>query len=296
MNLVAIVLAYNEEKHIVRCINSIKKITNNIVVVDCFSTDETVTLAKNNGAVVLQNEWVNHSVQFNWALKKINQKYDWIIRVDADEYLTCDLCTEINTKLPNISKSVSGIYLRRNIIFQNSLLRYGGVSNLPVLRLFRNGEGICEDRWMDEHINIKGRKIYFSNDLIDHNLNSLEWWTDKHNQYSNKEALEILDLKYDILLRNRQNRKHNSRPKSWIKERVFIKLPHGYRSLLYFIYRYIILFGFLDGRSGFAFHFLQGFWYRYLVDAKVDEVNRYLDQHKNFSANQAVKKFLNIEL
>ena len=83
--------------------------------------------------------------------------------------------------------------------------------------------------------------------------------------------------------------------KRWLKERVYTRLPGGLRAFVYFLYRYVIRLGFLDGQAGTAFHFLQGFWYRYLVDAKVAEVRRYM-RTTGADIREAVDKVLGIRL
>jgi hypothetical protein len=150
---------------------------------------------------------------------------------------------------------------------------------VQTLRIFRNGRGRCEIRWMDEHIKVDGETVSFDGDIIDENLNSLAWWTAKHNSYSNREVVDLLNLEFSFMphdsianLRDGQR----TEAKRWVKERIYARLPGGMRALAYFLYRYFLRFGFMDGRSGTVFHVLQGFWYRYLVDAKLIEVRRYM--------------------
>jgi hypothetical protein len=168
-------------------------------------------------------------------------------------------------------------------IFQGRLIRFGGFFHIRILRLFRYGRGRCEDRWMDEHIKVTGRTTNFRGVLIDENLNSLTWWCDKHNRYASREAVEMLNLKYGFLPSDSVAGLANGSQASFkrlVKERVYARLPAGFRALTYFFYRYVIRLGFLDGRTGTTFHVLQGFWYRYLVDAKVAEVERYMRKQR----------------
>jgi hypothetical protein len=151
---------------------------------------------------------------------------------------------------------------------------------------------------MDEHIKVKGKTFEFSGEITDDNLNSLTWWTDKHNKYASREAIDLLNLEFNIM-------KHDTvaslrgwtQPglKRWIKEHIYIMLPTNLRSFLYFSYRYFIRLGFLDGRSGTTFHFLQGFWYRYLVDAKVAEVKRF-SREKKVDIKTAIAEVLGIHV
>ena len=181
--------------------------------------------------------------------------------------------------MKNVPIDVDGITLSRRIKFQGRLIKYGGVFPVRVLRLFRLGRGRCEQRWMDEHIEVKGKVQDWGGDLIDDNLNSLTWWINKHNKYASCEAVELLNLEYQFIARNSDNqfkRSNQASKKRWIKDALYSKMPTGIRAAVYFLYRYIFRFGFMDGYHGFSFHFFQAFWYRYLVDAKVKEVKSYM--------------------
>jgi glycosyltransferase involved in cell wall biosynthesis len=279
VKLVAVVLTLNEERHLSRCLASLRGVASDFVIVDCYSTDATVEIARAAGARVIQREWVNHATQFNWALTQLDSNTDWVLRIDADEYVTPSLAKEIMAALESMPTDIDGVYCGRRMTFQGSPIRYGGVFPVRVLRLFRYGRGQCENRWMDEHIRVAGATADFQGELIDDNLNSLSWWTDKHNKYASREAVDLLNLEYDFMPRDSvATLRGGSQPavKRWIKEELYARLPGGFRALAYFLYRYIVRLGFLDGSTGTRFHFLQGFWYRYLVDAKVAEVKRYM--------------------
>ena len=281
MKLVAVILTLNEAQHLLRCLASLEGVVDKVLVADCFSTDNTVRIAQKLGADVVQREWVNYSIQFNWALTQLDKDTDWVLRIDADEYLTTELAIEIRERLQGIGTEVEGVFCGRRMTFQGRLIRFGGVFPIRVLRLFRYGRGECENRWMDEHIKVSGPTVDFKGELIDDNLNSLTWWTDKHNHYASREAVDLLNLEYGFMPRDSVASLTSGSQaglKRWIKERVYAKLPGGFRAFAYFFYRYVLRFGFLDGQAGTAFHFLQGFWYRYLVDAKVAEVRRYMKE------------------
>jgi glycosyltransferase involved in cell wall biosynthesis len=273
----------NESRHLPRCLASLYGTVDKILVADCFSTDDTVRIAQEHGAVLVQRAWVNHASQFHWALTQLDEDTDWVLRLDADEYLTPELIAEIRERLPSVSPSVDGVVVVRRMTFQGRLIRHGGVFPIHVLRLFRYGRGECENRWMDEHIKVAGPTEYFKGELIDDNLNSLTWWIDKHNRYASREAVDLLNLKYRFMPFETVARLqigNQAGLKRWVKERVYSRLPTGLRALSYFLYRYIIRAGFLDGRSGLEFHVLQAFWYRFLVDAKLREVERYMKEHQ----------------
>lgn len=298
MHLTAIILTYNESKHLARCINSLSGIAQTVVVVDSFSNDDTVDIALGLNAIVLARKWTNHADQFNWALGEVNFPTDWILRIDADEVITPELSASIQTELPKLPPSINGVYLCRRMKFLGKEIRWGGVFPTKVLRIFRPEHGASESRLMDEHITVTGSTTELTGELIDDNLNSITWWTAKHNRYSSLEAAEMLDLEYKFISRASNSSpsvSHQPGLKRWIKERIYARLPGGFRAFAYFFYRYIIRCGFLDGSAGTAFHFLQGFWYRYLVDIKVAEVKAYMNK-RNVDIRQAVSDVLDVQV
>ena len=298
MNVTAVILTFNEEQHLARCIASVQAVATDVVVVDCSSTDATLDIARAHGARVLQHAWVNHAAQFNWALTQLGADTEWVLRIDADEVLTPALIEEIRTRLPGIGPEIDGIYWGRRMTFQGRLIRHGGVFPVRVLRLFRHGRGQCENRWMDEHIKVAGPTADFAGEMIDDNLNSLTWWTDKHNRYASREAVDLLNLEYRFMPHDTVASLRGGKQagvKRWLKERVYARLPGGFRAFAYFFYRYVLRLGFLDGQAGTAFHFLQGFWYRYLVDAKVVEVKRYM-RERGVGVVEAIERVLGVQL
>lgn len=298
MKITAIILTFNEEQHLPRCIASLKDVVDDVWVIDCFSTDSTLEIARAHGAKVAQRSWVNYATQFNWALTQLDTDTDWVLRIDADEYLTPELSTEIRQNLPLIGADIDGVYCSRSMTFGGQLIRYGGVFPIRVLRLFRFGRGHCENRWMDEHIKVDGKTVDFTEQLIDDNLNNITWWTEKHNNYASREAVDLLNLEYRFMPHDSVANLLNGNQagiKRWLKEVVYFRLPGGLRAFAYFVYRYILRLGFLDGQAGMDFHFLQGFWYRYLVDAKVAEVKRYILQN-DVKAEVAIKAVLSVDV
>jgi glycosyltransferase involved in cell wall biosynthesis len=284
MKITAIILTFNEEIHLARCIESLLPLTKDIVVVDSLSTDRTIEIARKYSARVLERAWENnHSIQFNWALTQLNSSQtEWVLRIDADEVMAPGLVAQLQQELPKLDNQTVGIHFFRKMRFQGKLIEHGGVGRNKVSRLFRYGRGKSEARWMDEHIKIDGRCIDLAGYIIDDNLNSVSWWIAKHNNYASREAVDLLNLKYQFATLDSVSNaaaKSAISKKRWIKEHLYAKLPLGMRSLSYFLYRYLLLAGFLDGSVGTQFHFLQAFWYRYLVDIKFAEVERYMRVH-----------------
>jgi len=223
---------------------------------------------------------------------------DWWWRLDADEYVTPELAHEIQTRTGTLGPEISGVFVPRRMTFLRRKIKWGGVFPVQMLRLFRYGKGRCENRWMDEHILVDGATTGFQGELIDDNINSLTWWTEKHNSYSSREAVDLLNLKYGFMAQDTVADLRGGQQagvKRWVKEHVYARLPLGLRAFLYAFYRYVIRLGFLDGREGTAFHLLQGFWYRYLVDTKVFEVERKITQDR-MTPQDAIRSVLRIEV
>tara|TARA_B110000902_G_C14265789_1_gene571340 strand:+ start:623 stop:1525 length:903 start_codon:yes stop_codon:yes gene_type:complete len=284
LNISVIILTYNEEKHIERCINNAKQFSNEIFLVDSFSMDKTVEIAESLGAVVVQNKWENnHARQFNWGLDHLSITNEWVFRLDADEYVTDDLVNELKIKFDTIPETVSGIVMERKMIFFDKMMNRGMIK-MSMLRLFRRRDGRCEDRWMDEHIVLSsGEIVHFDHVFVDHNLNNLGWWIQKHNTYSIREAIDLLDLELELIPKSNGTDTHNLSTEAESKRKKklkYVKMPLFLRSFIYFIYRYIFKFGFTEGKIGFLWHFLQGWWYRTLVDAKVYEIKKHCGKDK----------------
>lgn len=278
-DLTIIILTLNEDIHIRRCIESVRTIASKIVVVDSHSKDKTSDIAQELGVDFYKNQFVNYAKQFNWGLDHANINTKWVMRLDADEYLTPELIKKLPNILNDAANDVNGFTLNLRRIFLGRWLRFGALYPIRLLRIWRVGLGRCEERWMDEHIILQGRIQHIDADFVDHNLNSLTWWTDKHNKYASREAVDLLNLQFKFMLYDSVANirvGNHAGVKRWIKEFIYARLPGGLRAFAYFFYRYVIRFGFLDGKAGTTFHFLQGFWYRYLVDAKVAEVKRYM--------------------
>ncbi len=272
----AIILTLNEEIHLERCIKSIRDICSSIFVVDSGSSDRTVEIASSLGADVLHNAFVNHSQQMNFATDRLSKRGGWLLRIDADEVL--DDTREVKAFLSQ-SAGIDGLLLRRTIYFMGKRICWGGVEPSWQLRMWRNGAGRCEQRWMDEHIVVDGPVVRSPFILHDINLNSVDWWTNKHNKYASREAIDILMTSPLEDVRNKPA-SPQAKFKRMIKERVYARLPAGLRSLAYFLYRYFVRLGFLDGAAGYYFHVLQAFWYRTLVDAKVRDIAFYAKEHR----------------
>ena len=272
-----VILTYNEELHIERCIKSLLPFAKEIFIIDSFSTDNTVEIAESLGAKVYQNPWINYALQFQWGLDNCPITTEWVMRMDSDEYILPELQNEISSKIPKINYDESGIYIKRRVYFKDRWIKHGSYYPTWLLRIWRYKDGYIEQRWMDEHIKLtKGKTIQFEHDLVDDNLNDLTWWTNKHNNYATREAVDILNIIYEFLKYDEVNSNlfgTQEEKKRFLKKK-YANLPLFTRPLIYFLWRYFIKLGFLDGKQGLIWHFLQGFWYRFLVDAKIYEIQK----------------------
>lgn len=272
LDISVIILTFNEEKHICRCLDNAKKFAREVFVVDSYSTDRTVEIAKSMGAKVYRNAWVNYSRQFNWALENLPITSGWVWRMDADEVLSDDLIRELHSRLPNAAANVNGFTAPCLRIFMGRYIKHGIVP-LILLRLFRKGTASCENRFMDEHIQItEGVVESFEAPFYDDNLNGLTFWTAKHNGYATREAIDLLMTEYGMV----DNRLNSGAHTNLVRKGklLYVRLPLFFRAFAFFFYRYFLRLGFLDGKEGFLWHFLQGWWYRTLADAKVYELKK----------------------
>jgi len=298
MRLTIVILTRDEQCHIARAIGSVTPLGGRVLVVDSNSTDLTVEIAEKLKAEIMKNPFVTQAQQFNWALDQLPSDTEWILRLDADEIVTPKLAREIREKLCTLGSEIDGVYVPRRMNFMGSPVRHGGLFPINVLRLFRYGRGRCEQRWMDEHILVDGQTAQFQGEIVDDNLKPLTWWTEKHNSYASREVVDLLNLEYRFMAHETVASLHGGQQagvKRWIKEHLYARLPGGARAFAYFLYRFVLRLGFLDGREGVAFHVLQGFWYRYLVDLKLHEVKQHMRQH-NVDAVNAIYHVLGIKV
>lgn len=292
ISISVLILTYNERLHIERCIKSAHRISDKIYVVDSYSTDGTQEIARRLGATVVEHDYVNQAQQMQWAINNLELDTEWVMRMDADEYLTDKLVDEIKTRLPELSEDVTGVYLPLDVIFQGKNVKHGRLRAPKIMRIWRRGKAYMEQRWMDERMVLtEGSAITFKGRFVDHNLNSLAWWTQKHNNYSNRElAVEAMRM-YGIGSDDEALKGRNQ------KKGMYYRLPAFFRAGVYFSVRYFMLGGFIDGKAGLIWATLQAYWYRFLIDAKMSEMKRALG--KNPSQEQVKSYFkekYNIEL
>lgn len=262
-----IILTFNSSSSLEATLASIKDLTDDIHVIDSGSTDATVDIARSAGAKVMYHPFENYGSQRNWAIDNVPIKYSWQLHLDADERITDKLRDEI-LRLSE-DTNYSGFFIPRFLQFLGRVLRHGGMSPTWHMRLFRSGEGRCEDREYDQHFYCNGATLNLRNPMIDDVRMSLSEWTSRHNRWADAEVREILNGKTEGRVQGKL--RGNLVEKKRFLRGGYDRMPHFLRAFLLFIYRYFIRLGFLDGMEGSIFWVLQTFWFRFLVDAKLYE-------------------------
>jgi len=290
-----IILTYNEEIHIQRCLESIKDFSENIFVVDSNSKDKTIEIAKNYTKNIFYGDFSSFSDKLNWAISELPIVTYWTMRLDADEILTEDFKRNFFIELNKVSSKIGGIYIKRQLWFLNKWMRYGDMYPTYSMRIWKTKEVICENRLLDEHMILnEGISITMDLDIIDNPLTSISNWINKHDKYSNLEVITYYIGKNNANeIQGRLFGKQEER-KRWLKQ-MFYKIPLFVRPFMYFFYRYILKVGFLDGKKGFIWHILHGFWYRFLVDVKIYEIELKAKE-SNMTYKEIIKQEYGYEL
>jgi glycosyltransferase involved in cell wall biosynthesis len=261
-SILTVVPARDEELHIARCVASARPL-GRVVVVDGGSSDDTIALAREHGATVLENEWRSYAGQKNWALEQVGGEADWILFLDADEYLDEEgraaICEAV------ASGDADGYYVGRRYFFLGRRLDHAYWYPDYQMRLFRAGRGRFESRLVHEHVSIDGRVAESRIDLIHENLKGISDYVAKLNRYADLEAREILSPGAD--------RARGSLLGGWPERRralkqMWLRIPG--RAVIRFLWLYVVKRGFLDGRAGLVFCGLIAV-HDFLIEAKVAE-------------------------
>ena len=272
-DITAIILTKNEEKNILECLTSIRGFVARAVVIDCGSTDATVEMAKANGADVYHHEFEYYAKQFNWGIDNSDIATKWILRLDADERFTPELCHEAERMIQIYEESdVNGFTIEAWYYFLGRRLTHGGRKKRKLM-IFRTGIGRIEDRKRDAHTIISsGISISLKEKFLHFDFKDLDNFVSKYNWYATRETLDYIEYEEgkaadkiaDKSIQKRRQKKFG----------LYYRVPIFLRAWLFFIYNYYVRLGFLDGREGYIYHVLSSFWYRYLVDAKIFEYKK----------------------
>jgi len=273
--ITVIILTFNEENNIVDCLESVKDFAAQIFIVDSGSTDQTLQILTRYPVQIFQHPFENYSLQRNWSLKNLPIQTEWVLNLDADQRLTDEFKAEVHHHLSNGKlENINGFLASRKTMFMGKWIKYGGHYPTYHAMAFRLGKGQCEQKLYDQHYLVEGNTIKLKGDVIDLITESLSTFTLRHDKWSTLESIQqfnsansstetiIGKLKGDAMQRRR-----------YFKN-LYEKLPLFVRPVLYFLVRYFFRFGFLDGKRGLIFHFLQCFWFRFLIDAKIYELRK----------------------
>jgi glycosyltransferase involved in cell wall biosynthesis len=278
--LSVLVTTRNEEANIERCLQSVHGFADQVFVLDSESADGTVgiarryaevhTLAYDHGRII---PWI-----FQWGLDNLPLRNDWVLILEADQAVTPALRDEIARLLaqPDAVRE-DGFYIRRRQIFRGRPLRFGGYGSKVLLKLFRRSRSELDPVEQDTRVYVRGPLGRLRSPLEEWNLkeDAIQFYLQKHLRYAEAFAREELE-------RRRRGLPWKATPRLfgtpdervlWLKDRYY-RMPLFLRPLLYFLYRYFFLLGILDGKTGFVFHFLQAFWFRLIVDIRLEELMR----------------------
>ena len=219
----------------------------------------------------MDHPFENYAAQRNWAQVNLPARSDWVLHLDADERLTPELVAEINRLMKAPDPNVSGYLLCKQTLFMGRWIKHGGHYPSYHLRLFRKGRGACEDRLYDQHFIVEGEVGRLESDYQDVVASNIQTWTLRHARWAKLEAQEILEPSAGKQRVHADPAGNPIERKRWLRQGVYERAPLFARPFAYWFYRYILRFGFLDGREGLIFHFLQGCWYRFLIDCEIFE-------------------------
>jgi glycosyltransferase involved in cell wall biosynthesis len=272
MKISVVILSFNSSATIGATIESAIRVSDDVHVVDSFSSDDTRQIIEKTGARLDLHPFVNYAAQRNWASANLPLRHEWELHLDADERLSDELITELcRLREHSVPLGISGYHVARLVRFLNRPILHGGMFPIWHLRLFRHGQGRCEAREYDQHFVVNGATSKLQGPIIDDIKMSLSEWIIRHNRWSDAEVRE--------LLRNDATAAREIVPRLFgspiERKRYFRSLyyrsPSLLRAFALFVYRYVLRRGFLDGKAGAIFFTLQAFSYRFLVDAKLYE-------------------------
>jgi len=274
-DIAVVILTYNEEVNIAQALQSVAGWANEVYILDSFSKDNTVKIAKNYSCSVYQNKFEDYAKQRNYALNCLPITSEWVFFLDADEWMPDDLKHEISTMIKKEPEE-DGFYVKWKLIWMGQWIKHGYYPTW-ILRLFRYGKVYCEERAVNEHLIIEGKKGYLENDFMHEDKKGVNEWIEKHINRATLEAIEL--IKKDDRLEQDEVKAsffgNQTERKRWVRHYVWERMPPLIRPLCYFFYRYFIKGGFIDGRYAFTYHFLQALWLPMLIDIK------YLEMKKN---------------
>ena len=277
LDLAAVVLCHNEEPNIRRCLDSVAGWCP-LFVVDSGSTDRTREICAEYTPHVVEHPYANHAAQWQWALDHLPLDREWILALDADFVVSPELRAEIERRLPALPREVAGVYVRHRYVFGGGPIRFGGTKH-EWLRLIRRGRARPDlSDLVDFRFVVDGRVERFRGHVVEENRHDedLSVWLRKQDKFALRLAVEEELRRAGLNRWQGRPRLLGTPDERFMRLRDFwLRLPLFLRPALYFFYRFVLRLGFLDGRAGFLYAALQGFWLRLAVDWKIDELRRH---------------------
>jgi len=273
--LSALILTRNEERNLSGCLESLDGWCTDIHIVDSFSTDRTVELARKYTANICQHAFEGHTRQRAWALRNLPFQHEWVIALDADHRVTPELRDELIRLFDYPPADIEGLYVKRREIFRGRWMRFGGYYPKYMLKIFRRGAAFLDDHEFDYRFYVRGRTRTLRHDLLEANENEerISFFVEKHAKFASELAAEELRRRAGLEYLVTPSPWGNADQRTlWLKT-LWLRLPLYTRPFLLFFYRYFLRLGFLDGKEGFIFYFMQSFWFRLMVDIRIDEMN-----------------------
>ncbi len=227
-----IITTFNEEINIGECLDSVLW-ADEILLVDSFSTDQTIEIARRYPATILQREYFGSAAQKNWSMDRV--KHDWVLIIDADERVPPALAEEILTVLASAPR-VNGFYIRRENVFIDKVIRHSGWSTDKVVRLFRRDKGRYPNRRVHADLEIEGAVPTLRHSFVHYTFRSFDQYFRKFINYAEWGAAQAFrDGKRAGLL------------------------EIGFRPAWRFFRMYVLQLGVLDGLHGLVVCGLQAF-------------------------------------
>lgn len=272
--IAVVILTLNEERNLPHALDSVAGWSDEVFVLDSFSSDRTMEIAQRYGCKTFQHRFEDYGNQRNHAISTLPIESEWLFFLDADEWVTNELKQEITNRTANDPEQ-NGYFIKRRFIWMGKWIRRGYYPTW-ILRLFRRTSGRCEDRAVNEHLIVDGRVGYLENDFVHEDHNDIDDWIAKHSRYATREAAELFRREQAVHDEGIEAQFFGSQAerKRWLRHRIWNRLPPLVRPFLYFFYRYFLRGGFLDGHAALVYHFMQALWFPLLIDAKYLELKR----------------------
>jgi len=282
-----IILTLNEELHLSRLLNSISSLNASTYVLDSGSTDKTLEICSCYKVEVKIHVFENHPKQWDIALNSFNITTPWIIGLDADQVVSPELLSLLKQFKNEDYTDTDGIYFNRKNYFKGTWIKHGGYYPKYLLKMFRNNVGYSDlSEKMDHRFQVSGKTVIWKTGyLIEENLkeNNIRFWIEKHNKYSDLLAEEeVLRMNRQLQQSVKTNLLGPPNERNAFFKRIWWAMPLYFRPLLYLVYRLVFRLGVLDGKTGIIYHFLQGFWFRLIVDVKIEELSKSKSHYNSY--------------